>query len=41
MRTANMPYMVLTLEVSESSGWLNANAFCRVKRENMYTEAPL
>ena len=28
-RTRNMPYMVVTLEVSKLSGWLNANADCR------------
>eukprot|EP00964_Phaeocystis_antarctica_P023617 scaffold13190_cov60-Phaeocystis_antarctica.AAC.5 len=26
-----MPYMVVTLEVSRLSGWLNAEALCRVK----------
>ena len=30
-RTANMPYMVVTLDVSKLSGWLNAAAFCRVE----------
>ena len=25
----NMPYMVVTLEVSKLSGWLNADADCR------------
>ena len=29
-RTANMPSMVVTLEVSKLSGWLKANANCRV-----------
>ena len=24
-----MPYMVVTLEVSKLSGWLNADAYCR------------
>ena len=28
-----MPYMLLTLEVSTFSGWLNAFALCRVERE--------
>ena len=28
-RTQNMPYMVVTLEVSKLSGWLNADADCR------------
>ena len=28
-RTANMPYMAVTLEVSKLSGWLNADARCR------------
>eukprot|EP00964_Phaeocystis_antarctica_P128135 scaffold91858_cov53-Phaeocystis_antarctica.AAC.2 len=27
-----MPYMVVTLDVSKLSGWLNAAAFCRVGR---------
>ena len=31
--TPNMDCMVLTLEVSRLSGWLNADALCRVKRE--------
>ena len=31
-RTANMPYMVVTLDVSKLSGWLNAVAVCRVER---------
>eukprot|EP00964_Phaeocystis_antarctica_P050417 scaffold29284_cov63-Phaeocystis_antarctica.AAC.2 len=26
-----MPYMVVTLDVSMLSGWLNAAAFCRVE----------
>jgi len=30
--TANMPRMVVTLEVSQLSGWLNADAPCRVER---------
>ena len=32
-RTANMLYMLVTLDVSRLSGWLNADANCRVKRE--------
>ena len=28
-RTQNMPYMLVTLEVSKVSGWLNADADCR------------
>ena len=28
-RTQNMPFMVVTLEVSKLSGWLNADAYCR------------
>ena len=31
-RTANMPRMVVTLDVSKLSGWLNADARCRVER---------
>ena len=31
-RTANMAYMVVTLDVSKLSGWLKADAFCRVER---------
>jgi hypothetical protein len=34
-RTANMAYMFVTLEVSQLSGWLNADADCRVKRESI------
>ena len=32
-RTLNMPYMVVTLAVSKLSGWLNADAPCRVERQ--------
>ena len=32
-RTVNMSNMVVTLDVSKLSGWLNADADCRVKRE--------
>ena len=31
-RTANMAYMFVTLDVSKLSGWLNADAYCGVKR---------
>ena len=31
-RTVNMAFMVVTLEVSKLSGWLNADATCRVER---------
>ena len=31
-RTANMPSMFVTLDVSRLSGWLNTNASCRVGR---------
>ena len=27
-----MPFMVVTLDVSKLSGWLNAHAYCRVDR---------
>eukprot|EP00964_Phaeocystis_antarctica_P086460 scaffold54754_cov65-Phaeocystis_antarctica.AAC.2 len=30
-RTSNMPYMVVTLDVSKLSGWLNADVPCRVE----------
>eukprot|EP00964_Phaeocystis_antarctica_P147735 scaffold114416_cov56-Phaeocystis_antarctica.AAC.1 len=30
-RTQNMRYMVVTLDVSKLSGWLNFDAFCRVE----------
>ena len=32
-RTLNMPSMLVTLDVSRLSGWLNADASCRVERE--------
>ena len=32
-RTENMPFMLVTLDVSRLSGWLNADALCRVGRE--------
>ena len=35
VRTSNMPYMAATLDVSQLSGWLNALASCRVKREKL------
>ena len=31
-RTENMPVMVVTLDVTKLSGWLNASACCRVER---------
>ena len=38
-RTLNMPLMVVTLDVSQLSGWLNAAARCRVEREPCGEEA--
>eukprot|EP00964_Phaeocystis_antarctica_P049390 scaffold28648_cov60-Phaeocystis_antarctica.AAC.2 len=32
-RTRNMPYMVVTLEVSKLNGWLNFDANCRESKE--------
>ena len=32
-RTENMLVKLVTLDVSKFSGWLNANAYCRVERE--------
>ena len=32
-RTENMYAMSVTLDVSRLSDWLNADAYCRVKRE--------
>ena len=32
-RTANMEFMLVTLDVSKLSGWLNTAALCRFKRE--------
>ena len=29
VRTENMPFMLVTLDVSKLSGWLNADATCR------------
>ena len=34
-RTANMSYMLVTLDVLILSGWLNADALCRVQREGI------
>ena len=31
-RTQNIAFMAVTLEVSKLSGWLNADALCRVER---------
>ena len=33
-RTENMQSMSVTLDVSRLSGWLNADALCRVKRRH-------
>ena len=33
-RTINISSMFVTLDVSKLSGWLNADAPCRVKRES-------
>ena len=32
-RTENMEPIAVTLDVSRLSGWLNADALCRVKKE--------
>ena len=32
-RTENMPLVLMTLDVSRLSGWLNADALCRVEKE--------
>ena len=32
-RTENIPAMLVTLDVSKLSGWLNADAPCRVEKE--------
>ncbi len=32
-RTENMPLVIMTLDVSQLSGWLNADALCRVETE--------
>ena len=32
-RTENMPFMLMTLDVSKLSGWLNADAPCQVEKE--------
>ena len=34
-RTSNMARMVVTLDVSKLSGWLNADALCRVERRGV------
>ena len=36
-RTKNMPYMFVTLDVSKLSGWLKADACCRVERHGHAT----
>ena len=33
-RTENMPLMLLTLDVSKPSGWLNVDALCRVEKRS-------
>ena len=33
-RTVNMTAIFVTLDVSKLSGWLNADAYCRVKRKH-------
>ena len=33
-RTANMLDISVTLDVSQLSGWLNADAYCRVKKKH-------
>ena len=38
-RTLNMAYMLVTLEVSKLSGWLNALAICR-ESQGGYTPSP-
>ena len=35
-RTANMYCMLVTLDMSRLSGWLNTCAFCRVQRGAYY-----
>ena len=32
-RTVNMSYMVVTLDVSRLSGWLNADALCQESKQ--------
>ena len=32
VRTSNMRVMSVTLDVSRLSGWLNADAYCRVRK---------
>ena len=39
-RTPNMYCMVVTLDVSRLSGWLNAEAPCRVTRRHMEGDTP-
>ena len=33
-RTSNIQNMLVTLDVSKLSGWLNADAYCRVKKKH-------
>ena len=32
-RTSNIQNMLVTLDVSKLSGWLNADAYCRVEKK--------
>ena len=41
VRTANIAYMVVTLDVSKLSGWLNADADCRVTPRHLEGERGL
>ena len=34
-RTSNMPFMLVTLDVSKLNDWLNADAPCRVQRKGI------
>ena len=34
-RTANMPYMSVTLDVSKLTGWLKASVFCRGRKQGV------
>ena len=34
-RTANIPSMSVTLDVSRLSGWLNTDAYCRIKKRSI------
>ena len=39
VRTANMPYMLVTLDVSRLSGLLNAAAYCRATPRHVEGDA--